>query len=425
MSTTLIVGTGQAGVQLAAALRDMGGTEPIVLVGEEGHRPHQRPPLSKGWLKGELAPDDVVLRTRSWYADRDIEVIGGDRVTVITRGDDGAGMASTEGGRIVPFDRLALATGASVRRLPIEGADYEGVHYLRSADDAIALRAALADASFRRVVVIGGGFIGLEVASAARVLGKEVAVLESAPRLVGRVVAAETSAFYLDAHRRRGSRIVLDARIARILGHDASEAGQRGRVTGVQLADGEVVPADVVVIGIGVVPRTELAVQLGLEVDGGIVVDSSARCSDGLTVAAGDCTRLPNPYPLGLPGGVRLESVNNANEQAKVAAAALLGRAAAYVSVPWFWSDQADLKLQIAGLSAGYDGVVVRGDQADEKFAVLYYRAGRLIAGDFVNQPTEFMAVRHALGRGLTIDPAAAADLGTPLKQSVTDLVHA
>jgi len=418
---TLIVGACQAGVQLASVLRERGDVEPIVLVGEENHRPYQRPPLSKGWLKGELEPDDVILRTREWFAERGIELVTGDRVVTIHRGEDGTGTATTEGGRTIAFSRLALTTGAAVRRLPIPGTDYRGVHYLRDADDAISLEAAMHDATTRRVVVIGGGFIGLEVAAIARALGKTVTVLEAAPRLVGRVVAEETSAFYLGAHRRRGTDVVLDARIARIVGDDGSVAGGKGAVTGVELEDGAIVPADLVVIGIGVVPRVELAEQLGLEVDGGIVVDESCRASDGRTVAAGDCALMPNPYPLGVGGRIRLESVNNAFEQAKVAAATLLGQDAVYSSVPWFWSDQADLKLQIAGISTGYDSVVVRGEPDSEKFAVLYYRDGRLIAADCVNHPAEFMAIRHALGRGATIPPDAAADIGMPLKKSIVE----
>src|SRR5690606_3722788 len=324
MQTTLIVGACQAGVQIAATMRDLGDADPIVIVGEESHRPYQRPPLSKGWLKGELEPDDVVLRTRQWFEDRGIELVSGDRVVTIRREPDGSGVAQTLGGRGIPFTRLALATGASVRRLPLPGTDYRGVHYLRDADDAIALGPALAEERVQRVVVIGGGFIGLEAASAARQLGKDVTVVEGTDRLIGRAVSEQTSAFYLDAHRRRGTRVVLGARITGIVGEDASAAGRRGSVEGVELADGTVLPADLVVIGVGVVPRVELAVQLGLEVNGGIVVDERCLASDGRTVAAGDCTIMPNPYPLGRGEPVRIESVNNALEQAKVAAATLL-----------------------------------------------------------------------------------------------------
>lgn len=416
----LIVGACQAGVQLAAMLRERGELAPITLIGDEAHRPYQRPPLSKGWIKGELEADDVILRTREWFAARDIELITGDRVVTIHRAGE-AGVATTEGGRAIAFERLALTTGAAARRLPLEGTDYQGVRYLRDADDAIDLRRVFPDVE--SIVVIGGGFIGLEVAAVARGLGKSVTLLEAAPRLIGRVVAEETSAFYLAAHRRRGVRVVLDARIARIVGEDGHVAGERGHVTGVELEGGELITADLVVIGVGVVPRTELADQLGLEVAAGIVVDEACRASDGRTVAAGDCAIMPNPYELGVPGPVRIESVNNALEQAKIAAATLMGDEAVYRSVPWFWSDQADLKLQIAGLSTGYDEIVVRGDVDAEKFAVLYYRAGRLIAADCVNQPVEFLTVRSALAKGLTIPQSAAADASVPLKQSLAEPV--
>jgi 3-phenylpropionate/trans-cinnamate dioxygenase ferredoxin reductase subunit len=423
MHSTLIVGTCQAGVQLAATMRELGDDDPIVMIGEEAHRPYQRPPLSKGWLTGQLEPDDVILRTRDWFADRDIDLIAGDRVVSIHRNPDGSGVAQTLGGRGIPFTRLALTTGAAVRRLPLPGTDYRGVHYLRDADDAIALGPALAESEVDRVVVIGGGFIGLEAAAAARELGKSVTVVEGTGRLVGRVVSEQTSRFYNDAHRRRGTEILLGARIAGIRGVDATSAGHRGSVTGVELEDGTILPADLVVIGIGVLPRVELAVQLGLDVAGGIVVDEACRTSDGRTVAAGDCTIMPNPYPRGEGGMVRIESVNNALEQAKVAAATLLGHQASYETVPWFWSDQADLKLQIAGLSSGYDQVIVRGDPDSEKFSVLYFRGGLLIAADCVNQPVEFMTVRHALMRGQNIPVEAAADTATPLKRSVVEVV--
>jgi 3-phenylpropionate/trans-cinnamate dioxygenase ferredoxin reductase subunit len=425
MSGTLVIGASQAGVQLAATLRELGDADPITLVGEEPHRPYQRPPLSKKWLKSELVPGDVILRTREWYDAQRIDLVSGDRVVTITRSRDGGGIATTQGGRRLTFDRLALATGASVRRLTIPGTDFHGVHYLRDAEDAFTLEAALHEPANRRVVVIGGGFIGLEIAAVARSMDKEVTILEAAPRLVGRVVSEETSAFYLVAHERRGTKVVLNARLQRIVGGAADAAGRRSHVVGVQLDDGPLVPADIVVIGIGVLPRTELATQLGLTVAGGIVVDEHALASDGRTVAAGDCTVMPNPYALGIPGPTRIESVNNALEQAKIAAATLLGQPATYASVPWFWSDQADLKLQIAGLSSGYDRVVVRGRPVDERFAVLYYREGRLISADCVNQPAEFLAIRNALAKGHTIPPDAAADVTVRLKESVTAPVAA
>lgn len=404
---TLIIGNCQAGVQLATSLREHGNADPIVLIGEEPHAPYQRPPLSKGFLKGESTTADCVFRTPEWYTGQGIEVVVQERITSISR-DASGGVALSDSGRRFPFDRLALTTGAAARRLPLEGAELDGVGYLRDAVDAVRLHAQLERS--RNVVVIGGGFIGLEIAAGARASGKDVTVLEAAPRLVGRAVSELTSEFYLQAHRRRGTHVVLNAKITRLIGQD-------NHVTGVVLHDGTVVPADVVVIGIGVTPRTELAEQLGLTVDNGIVVDERCLASDGLTVAAGDCANVPVPCPTGSrEGRVRLESVPNAIEQAKVAAKALLGLPGSYRTVPWFWSEQADLKLQIAGLSQGHDQVLLRGDPTSEKCSILYYRHDRIIAADCINSPKDFTAVRNVLGKGQNINARQAADPTVALK---------
>ncbi len=408
---TLIIGNCQAGVQVASTLRELGDTEPIVLVGEEPHAPYQRPPLSKAFLKGEVTADSLTFRTHDFYRDHTIELVTRERIVAVTRTVTG-GEAVAESGRRFPFSRLALTTGATPRRIPFEGSELEGVSYLRDASEAAILEQRLRTA--RNVVVVGGGFIGLEVAAGARASGKNVTVLEAAPRLVGRAVSEQTSAFYLQAHRRRGITVVLNAQVVRFVGkHDT--------VTGVELSDGTVLPAEVVLIGVGVLPRIELAEQLGLEVDNGIVVDSRALASDGVTVAAGDCANMPNPSITSWGvGRLRLESVQNAVEQAKVAAATLLGMDAEYKTVPWFWSDQADLKLQIAGLSGGHDQVVLRGDPDTEKFSVLYYRGGDIIAADCVNSPLDFIAVRNALHTGLAIPAAVATDTSIPLKKLVS-----
>jgi len=410
---TLIVGASQAGVQLAATLRELGDTAPIVLVGEEPVEPYQRPPLSKTYLKGGMDASALAFRTADWYRDNDIQVVTGERLVAASRDPDGSGVAVAESGARFPFARLALTTGAVPRRLDLPRVDAAGVHYLRDTRDADRIGAEAAVAT--HVVVIGGGFIGLEVAAGLRAAGKTVTVLEAAPRLVGRAVSEQTSAFYLDAHRRRGLSIVLDARIAGIVSSD-------GHVTGVRLDDDTVVRADLVLIGVGVVPRTDLAEALGLEVENGIVVDERALASDGFTVAAGDCTVMPTPYFRGVQPFIRLESVHNAVEQAKVAAATLLGIDVRYTSVPWFWSDQADLKLQIAGLSTGYDQAVLRGDPAKESFSVLYFRDGLLLAADSINAPVEHAAIKNALRNDLTIDPERAGDTSIPLKQLVTDI---
>ncbi|WP_364702840.1 NAD(P)/FAD-dependent oxidoreductase [Streptomyces ossamyceticus] len=410
----LVVGACQAGIQLACSLREYGYTAPITVVGAERHAPYQRPPLSKTLLHAETSPDAIALRSEAFYADQGIRLVLGERIIRVDRGDGGAGVAYAHSGRSFAFDRLALTVGARPRRLPVPGADLAGVHYLRDADDALALRAALAEAV--DVLVIGGGFIGLEVAASARGLGCEVTVTLADDRLLERAVGVPTSEFFRDAHIRRGVRVHLGAPPVRLLddGH--------GRVRGAELPDGSVLTADLVVVGIGAVPRTELAEQLGLTVDNGIVVNEYGLTSDGTTVAAGDCVACPPPVDL--PDGpvrIRFESVNTAVEQAKTAAALLADRPVPYGAVPWFWSDQYDLKLQVAGLSTGHDRYVVRGEPDTEKFAVLYYRGGHLVAGDFVNRPADFLAVRSALAVGRTIPPEAAPDTTVPLKKLITD----
>jgi 3-phenylpropionate/trans-cinnamate dioxygenase ferredoxin reductase subunit len=402
---TLIVGASQAGLQLAVSLRQLGDTEPITLVGEEPHAPYQRPPLSKEFLAGTAELDSLAFRAPSFYPDNEIDLVCGERITAVR-----PGLAVTASGRELPYARLALTTGASPRRLNVPGADLAGVCYLRDHDDAAALRRELATAS--RVVVVGGGFIGLEAASAARAAGLTVTVVEAAGRLLGRAVAPVVSDFYARAHERRGVRVLLST------GVTAFEPAAGGRVGGVVLGDGTVIPADLVLVGVGAVPRTELAEQLGLVCAGGIVVDASARTSDPSVVAAGDCTA--QPHPLTGEGRVRIESVQNAVAQAGIAAATLLGRPAPAKAVPWFWSFQGDLRLQIAGLSAGHDETVVRGVIDDEHFSVLYYERGRLLAVDAVNRPADYMAVRKALTQGATIPARAAADSDAPLKSLIT-----
>jgi 3-phenylpropionate/trans-cinnamate dioxygenase ferredoxin reductase subunit len=409
MTGTLVVGASQAGVQLTVSLRDCGDDAPITLIGDEPHVPYQRPPLSKAYLHGTTDLDQMVLRAPDYLAGRDITLITGDRVDRIIMATKGSGgEALTTSGRRLAFDRLALAVGARPRRLTVPGADVDGVRYLRTADDAATLRELLAGAT--SVVVVGGGFIGLEAAAVARTLGKTVTVIEAGDRLIGRVVAPVVSEFYLAAHRRRG----VDVR----LGTQVMEVEQRdSRISSVVLSDGTRIAADLMIVGIGVEPRTELAVQLGLELSGGIVVDQFARTSLAGVVAAGDCT--VQPHPLGGDGWVRLESVQNAVSQAKTAAATLVGRHQPNVAVPWFWSDQYDLKLQIAGLSGGYDDYVVRGDVSTESFSVLYYFKGALLGADAVNAGADYMAVRKALTQGATIPADSAADEAIPLRDCI------
>ncbi|GAA5133160.1 NAD(P)/FAD-dependent oxidoreductase [Pseudonocardia adelaidensis] len=404
---TLVVGAGQAGVQLAASLRQLGDPSPITLVGAEPHAPYQRPPLSKEFLSGSAGAGSLAFRTPAWYAQQRIELLRGERVVEVALPEgDRPGLARTTGGRTLRFARLALTVGARPRRLDVPGAGLDGIHYLRGLDDAVRLRERLAAAS--RVVVVGGGFIGLETAAAARTQGKEVTVVEAADRLVGRAVAPVVSDFLRAAHARRGTTVLLTTEV---VGFGGTE-----RVGSVRLADGRDLPADLVLVGVGVAPRTELAEEIGLECDvgGGIVVDAAARTSHEAVVAAGDCTVLP--HPMTGVGRVRLESVPGAVAQAGIAAATLLGRTADARSVPWFWSNQGDLRLQIAGLSIGYDHYDVRGEPDSERFAVLYYREGALIAVDAVNSPADYLVVRKALTMGTTLPAAAAADPTVPLK---------
>jgi 3-phenylpropionate/trans-cinnamate dioxygenase ferredoxin reductase subunit len=391
-------------------LRELGDPAPITLIGAEPHPPYQRPPLSKEFLTGTAEAGSLAFRTPAWYAEAGISLLTGERVTdlALSPGGHPGGAAVTDAGRELTFDRLALTVGAAPRRLAVPGSDLAGVCYLRDLDDAARLRHGLPGA--RHVVIVGGGFIGLEAAAAARGADRTVTVVEAAERLLARSVAPVVAEFFEQAHQRRGVQVLLPATVAAL-------CGERGRVRAVVLDDGTELPADLVVVAIGVAPRTELAELIGLDCDGGIVVDAHARTAVPWVVAAGDCT--VRPHPLNGDGRVRLESVQNAVAQAGVAAATLLGRQDDPRSVPWFWSNQGDLRLQMAGLSAGHDERVVRGTPDDERFSVLYYREGRLIAGDAVNNPADFLVVRKALAEGATIPAEKAGDLTTPLKSLI------
>ncbi|MFM6981052.1 MAG: NAD(P)/FAD-dependent oxidoreductase, partial [Micrococcales bacterium] len=376
MSGILIIGAGQSGMQIADSLREEGYSGNITIVGDESIAPYQRPPLSKAYLYGEADDESLQFRNEHFYAENNIELILGDAIVDI---NTDAKTATTASGRKLTFEKVALTPGSVPRKLNIEGSDLDGVLYMRSILDARALRARWDHAN--NLVVIGGGFIGLEVAAVGEKAGKRVTVLEGADRMMARAVCPITSEFFKNAHERRGANIVLNARIAGFEGDT--------KVTGVKMEDGSVVPADIVMVGIGVLARTEIADLLGIELaNGAILVNEFAETSNPLVVAAGDAVMLPNP--TGAEGQVRLESVQNAVDQAKVAAKTLMGNREPYHALPWFWSDQADLKLQIAGLSTGYDQTVVRGNPDEESFSVLYYKNGRLLAADCINQPSDF-----------------------------------
>lgn len=404
----LIIGSSQAGVQFAVSLRALGYLAPITLLGDENHRPYQRPALSKEFLQGGITKESLIYRTQEYWDEQQISVVKNERIIRIDKNPDGSGVAHAMSGKEFGFDRLALTVGARARRLLLEGVDLPGVLYLRNADDALELKARVP--VVHDVVVIGGGFIGIEAAASLNKMGRRVTLLEAGPRLVGRAVGEQTSEYLLTHHRAAGVQVELSASVKRIVGHG-------DRVAGVELTDGRVIPADLVLIGVGVIPNTELAQSIGLDCDNGILVDRYAVASDGTTVAIGDVANLPNPIP-GAPEGdrVRFESVNNAVEQAKVAAYAIVGRPEDYAGVPWFWSNQAELKLQIAGLSAGADETVARVDGDRGRHSVLYYRASRIIAADCINSPLDFMAVKSAIAKGANIPAGAAVDISTALK---------
>lgn len=397
MSGALIVGGGQAGAQLAFSLRELGYSEAITILGAESHAPYQRPPLSKAFLAGTSDRDSLHFRKPAFYEKQNIDVVSGRRVVA---GDvtANAGVVQLDDGSTRDFEHLALTVGGRPRELDIPGSDLTGVAYLRTIDDAVHLMGLLGNAD--SVVVVGGGFVGLEAAAMARARGKSVTVVEVAERLLARAVAPELSSFLADSHRRRGTSVRLGCPVTAIEGRDS-------RVRAVQLADGSVLPADVVIVGVGMTPRVELAQQLGLETAGGIVVDAYARTSSESVVAAGDCAVMPNPMTGS--GLVRLESVQNAVDQAKVAAATIAGRPTPHVSIPWFWSNQGDLKIQMAGLSDGFDHVELRGSLADEAFSAFYYQGDRLVAVHAVNRPKDYMLGRKTLSQKMTI---ARADVG-------------
>lgn len=379
--TTVIVGAGVAGVQVAAALREQGHHGRVVLIGAEAEMPYRRPPLSKAYLT-DPDPADPVLRSAEFFDSHTIELRTGTQVRGL---DLAAGSVLLADGEQVAWTDLVLATGTRTRALRVPGADLAGVTALRTLADARRLRSAVSSA--RRVVVIGGGFIGVETAGAALASGAAVTVVEAGPRLLGRSVTACTAAYLLEHHRRAGIDVRLGASVTELL-------GRAGHVTAVRTADGRCIDADLVVIGVGVTACDELAGDAGLATDDGILVDSSLRASHPHVYAVGDCARFP------MPDGqrVRLESVQNATDQARhVASTIATGEHTPYHAVPWFWSNQKGARLQIAGLGAAADDVVITGNPADMAFAVHCFHRGVLVAVETVNRPTDHMAARRLL----------------------------
>lgn len=403
MQNVVIVGAGQAGGETAAELRKLGYSGRITLVGEEPHLPYKRPPLSKTYLSGAVARESLYVIPQAALERVNVAFIGGVRGERI---DPAERMLHLADGRVLPYDRLVLATGGRPRRLSIPGGDLPRVYALRTIADVDAIRAHCT--AGRRLVIIGGGYIGLEVAAVALKMGLSVTVLESAPRVLQRVTAPEMSAFYERVHREAGVDVRTSVELKAI--------EPAGEAIDVVLADGSRLAADFAVVGIGLIPNVELAQSGGLTVDNGIVVDEFARTSDPSIYAAGDCTQHPSEF---LGRRVRLESVQNAMEQARVVAGNLMGKAMPYRNVPWFWSDQYELKLQMVGMSQGYDQCVLRGDTSGRSFAAFYLRDGVLIAADTVSRPLEFMLAKKLVGLRARVDAARLADESVAMKDLV------
>lgn len=405
MTTKVVIaGAGHAAGQVIASLKQHKFDGQIVLVGDEPNLPYQRPPLSKKYLSGEIEADRLHVKPESFYDDPAIELQLDTRISAIDRD---AKSLNIEDGDDIRYDKLVIATGSRVRRLPVEGADLKSVHYLRSIADVDAIREDMDTG--KKAVIVGAGYIGLEVAAVARKAGLSVIVIEMADRVMSRVVSPEISDFYQIEHTNQGVKFRLSTGVSSIDG--------KRRVRSVTTSEGEEIPADLVIIGVGIRPNTELATAAGLDVDNGIVVDEGCRTSDPDIFAVGDCTAHPNAI---YGRRLRLESVHNAVEQAKTAAANICGKDVTYNQVPWFWSDQYDLKLQIAGLSEGYDDVVIRGNPAERSFSCLYLRDRRLIAVDAINAPRDFVQSKQLIADRLEVELEKLADTAVPLKDLAT-----
>jgi 3-phenylpropionate/trans-cinnamate dioxygenase ferredoxin reductase subunit len=398
-----IVGAGHAGFQVAASLRQLGFAEPIHLINDEAHLPYQRPPLSKAYLKGTGGPETLMFRPQKFYTDQNIDLVA-DRAIAIDRTARKLKLAS---GASLDFGHLVLATGARNRLLDLPNANLPDVRYLRILDDSEDLRARLA--SRKRVVVIGAGFIGLEFAATARIKGLEVDVIELGSRVMARAVTAEVSDYFQARHAEAGVRIHLGVQATAI---EASGDA----ITGVSLSDGRHLPADLVVVGVGVLPNVELAAEAGLPVASGIIVNEHLLTADPNISAIGDCALFVSPR---FGGSLRLESVQNATDQARCVAARLTGDDKVYDGQPWFWSDQGDDKLQIAGLTTGYDRVVLRGDPSQKAFSAFCYRAGKLVGIESINRAGDHMFGRRLLPMDRSISPEQAADPNFDLKSAL------
>ncbi|MBV1914259.1 MAG: FAD-dependent oxidoreductase [Pseudomonadales bacterium] len=395
----VIIGAGQAAGQAAASLRQEGSDEEIIILGDEPHIPYSRPLLSKEYLAGHESAR-LYLRAEKFYTDKNVTMRTNTRAEKI---DTAAKTVTIEGGEVIEYSNLLIATGSRARILNIKGSDLGGIFYLRTLDDVDAIKDAMAPG--KKVVIVGGGYIGLEVASVAQTNGMDVTVLEAADRILQRVTTPEMSAFYDNLHTSRGVKVLTNTGVSGFEGE--------GTVTHVCCGDASI-EADMVIVGIGIIANTELASEAGIECDNGITVDERCRTSAEHVYAAGDCANHPNPI---LGRRLRLESVPNAADQARVVAANIMGKDKTYAAVPWFWSDQYDLKLQMVGFSADGDTQVVRGDKSENKFSVLYLKDGALVAVDAVNCPADFMGGKALYGKKLNQDGLSNPDI--PLKDLV------
>ena len=397
----IIVGAGHAAAQLAPALRQEGWPGRILVIGEEEYIPYHRPPLSKAFLAGAKTLEEIYMRPARVYEKDGIEFLLKTRVASIDRGNRRLLLAD---GTSIAYDQLALVTGSRARRLDLPGIELAGIHYLRTCQDAARIKAGVHRG--KRAVILGGGYIGLETAAVLKTSDMDVTVIEMQERVLARVTAPEMSEFFTRVHTEEGVRIICNAGVAGFAGN--------GRVERVIGADGQAYAADLVIIGAGILPNIELAAAAGLTVNNGIVVDEYCRTSDADIVAAGDCTLHYNKF---YDRWLRLESVQNAADQSRTAAATLCGKKIPYDTLPWFWSDQFDVKLQMTGLSQGYDEVITRGDrQHGRSFAAFYRRNGVVIAVDAINRPPEFMLGKKLITEKIIIDKNKLADTNIPMK---------
>ena len=399
----LIVGSGHGGAQCAVALRQAGFGGTLAVIGEDPELPYERPPLSKDYLKGEKSFERILIRAPAFWEERAVTMLTGRRVVVV---DPAAKTVTDAAGAVVGYGALVWSAGGSARRLACSGHDLAGVHAIRTRRDVDQLLAELP--ATQRVVVIGGGYIGLEAAAALVKSDKQVVVLEAMDRVLARVAGEPLSRFYEAEHRAHGVEIRTGAMVECLEERD-------GRVSGVRLADGEVLPADMVIVGIGIVPEVAALLEAGAAGGNGVRVDAQCRTSLPDIYAIGDCALHVNGYADGAE--IRLESVQNANDQANTVAKLLTGQDAHYDAVPWFWSNQYDLKLQTVGLSIGHDAVVLRGDPAARSFSVIYLKQGRVIALDCVNATRDYVQGKRLVTERMVVDPATLADPAVVLKE--------